>query len=944
MRSRSQLPSLALPAVAAVVVLLVLLAPRMAAAATGRTYYVAPSGSDALACSADAPATPFQTIQKALSCAANGDVVQLAPSGATPYPGVGPVGADVTIEAQPGADARTVTIDAGAGELSVPAQATVAVSGVTLSCIANDCPQTSTVVNHGNLTLSADALTGNLSISSAILNEASANTTTNVKLTVTDSTISGNAGRVGGAIQSLAGSGATGAVVLELLDSTIADNLSQGVGGGISATSPTAGSATTIVNSTITGNFAQSGGGGLYAGSHLTLDNTIVAGNSTRSGALADCYDTSSTRALDGPGGHNLLGGADGCPQLHGGVDGDLVGVPHPGLLSLAANGGPTDTVALQAASPALGAGDPVTCAEAPIGDLDQRGAPRGSQARESCDVGAYDTAGAGGAVHHIYYVAPQGSDAPSCSANSQAAPFQTIQRALSCTVDGDVVELAPSAAAPYPGAGTAAANVILRAEPGADARSVTIDAGKGGLSVSPGANVTLSGTGLRCLEPCGAPIVTDEGALTLSGDSVRGSMTGRPGILETTPASSTTAVRLAVLDSSVSDNAAPFGGGILSTAGNGASGPLGLLIADSTIAGNVAQTYGGGIAVDDPTSGSAAVIVGSTITANSAEYGGGLYADSPVALAGTVIAANTVRGGTSPDCKAAGAPAVAVADAPGGHNLIGIGEGCALMSGVDGDLVGSPAAPIAPLLAPLAYDGGATETAPPLPGSPVLGAGSALACLTQPIFDLDQRGTARHAATRDVCDIGSADSGGAAPKARAVKFRAPATVTATVGSPVHVPLKAKGTPTPAFSASGLPAGLLVLDNGDGTAVLGGAPFASTAPGSYAVTLVASDGFGTPIRQPLTVVVERLSLLPFSTHLQSGGRPLAISVQGTGFRPGATLTASDPAIAISAVKVHSPTLITAKVSAAAGLAPGGYDLAVSLPGASASCPGCLQAG
>jgi hypothetical protein len=944
MRSRSQTPSLALPVVAAVVVLLVLLAPRMAAAASAGTYYVSPSGSDTRACAADAQATPFATIQKALSCASDGDVVLLAPSGATPYPGIGPVAADVTIEAQPGADARSVTIDAGAGPVSIPAETSVTVSGVALSCIANDC-HASTVVNHGTLALSADAVTGNQSIASAILNSTAEGSTAGVLLTLTGSTVSGNAGRLGGAIQSTSGSGAGGPVVLKVLDSTIAGNFSQTVGGGIAVNSPTPGSATTIVNSTITGNSATNAAGGLYAGSPLTLSNTILAANSTRTGRFPDCQDTSSTPAADGTGGHNLLGSADGCPQLRTAFDGDLVGVPHAGLQALANNGGPTDTVALQAGSPALGSGDAATCAAGPIADLDQRGEARNSEARETCDIGAYDSAGDGGTVERSYFVAPQGSDAPTCAGNSQATPFRTIQKALSCASDGDVVELAPSGSSPYPGIGPIGANVTLRSEAAADARTVTIDAGQEAATVAPGANVSFSGVTFACVQHgCLTPLLTDEGALTLSDDAVRQSLSGHSGILETTPAGSASAAWLRVERSTVSGGASPLGGGILSTAGREATGPLGLLIADSTIDGNFAQTVGGGLAVVDATAGSAARIVNSTITGNFAQSGGGgIYAASPVTLANTILAANTVRsGGASPDCQASGTP---VADAPAGHNLIGIGSGCPqLLDGVHGDRVGTIGSPLDPLLTPLAFDGGPTESAPPLPGSPALGAGDPATCAAVPIGDLDQRYLARHADSREACDAGAADSGGAKVKVHPVKFRAPAGFAATAGSPVQVKLSAKGSPTPAFTvSSGLPAGLALVDNGDGTAELEGAPGPGTA-GSYSITLTATNGAGAPVSHVLTVTVEALSVLPFSTHLQPGGKPVTISVAGSGFRAGATLAASSPGIQVSSMKVHSPSLITAKISAASTVPAGSYDLSVSLPGATASCTGCLQVG
>jgi hypothetical protein len=66
----------------------------------------------------------------------------------------------------------------------------------------------------------------------------------------------------------------------------------------------------------------------------------------------------------------------------------DQVGVADPGLAQLADNGGPTETVALQAASPAIGAADLATCQAAPIAGVDQRGERRGT----SCDIGAFET------------------------------------------------------------------------------------------------------------------------------------------------------------------------------------------------------------------------------------------------------------------------------------------------------------------------------------------------------------------------------------------------------------------------------------------------------------------------------------------------------------------------------------------------------------------------
>lgn len=61
-----------------------------------------------------------------------------------------------------------------------------------------------------------------------------------------------------------------------------------------------------------------------------------------------------------------------------------------PALDSLKDNGGPTETMALTLASPAVNAGDDTTCAAPPVNNLDQRGLTRSSNGPH-CDIGAYE-------------------------------------------------------------------------------------------------------------------------------------------------------------------------------------------------------------------------------------------------------------------------------------------------------------------------------------------------------------------------------------------------------------------------------------------------------------------------------------------------------------------------------------------------------------------------
>jgi hypothetical protein len=179
-------------------------------------------------------------------------------------------------------------------------------------------------------------------------------------------------------------------------DSTIAGNVakastnaaggtSASVGGGIQA----GGSLTTlkVVATTLTRNVVEGSGatvsdegGGIHADSGTTtLQASILAGN------------TAPTKA-DGPNcakfptfqsaGHNLIGTTSGCVFAKQSTD--KVNVANPGLGPLAHNGGPTETIALTAASPARNAFVPPCTVT-----TDQRGVHRPQGPR--CDIGAFE-------------------------------------------------------------------------------------------------------------------------------------------------------------------------------------------------------------------------------------------------------------------------------------------------------------------------------------------------------------------------------------------------------------------------------------------------------------------------------------------------------------------------------------------------------------------------
>jgi len=437
---------------------------------------------------------------------------------------------------------------------------------------------------------------------------------------------------------------------------------------------------------------------------------------------------------------------------LAAGVNGDQVGITQPGLLPLGNHGGPTDTVALQADSPAIGAGSVSTCQSAGIGNADQRGDTRNAAGRGACDIGAYDTAG-NAVPDHVYYVAPGGTDTSgTCAANTKANAFPQIGTALACAVNGDTVSVA--AGTSYSGIGTIADNITIA---GAGARRTRVNAAAGPLTVAAGADVTISGITLTAATGITtAPIVTDNGILTLTRDTITGDQLNTGILIRVTTGAGSS---LALNGTTVSDNFGTDGGAI--EALGSAIGPLQVSLVNSTLSGNTAEFVGGGLFVMDLTSPPAVVsLVNSTISGNSVLAGGlagGIITrGATISLSNTIVAGNTAPGSSSTvqDCIAQGG---GFADGAGGHNLIGDIGGCTgLTAGVNGDKTG------APVLGALASNGGQTNTLALLAGSPAIAAGNATTCARPPVSNADQRGSARHATTRGSCDIGAYDTGGA--------------------------------------------------------------------------------------------------------------------------------------------------------------------------------------
>ena len=228
------------------------------------------------------------------------------------------------------------------------------------------------IASAGTLTLLRDTIVNNEATAAG--NNSGGGVNSSGILTVTQSTIAGNRAYNGGGI---AFSGTA-----TIADSTIAGNRaggfgSNGDGGGISGSG---GSSLGLTGSTVADNHAFNGagsGGGIDVPA-VTLRNSIVANNRAHESNGSASYVDNCTNAA-ASNGHNLSDGHD-CGLTATGDRQDV----DPRLGPLQDNGGPTDTEALLAGSPAIDTSD--TC-----GALDQRGTtrPRGA----SCDIGPYEFA-----------------------------------------------------------------------------------------------------------------------------------------------------------------------------------------------------------------------------------------------------------------------------------------------------------------------------------------------------------------------------------------------------------------------------------------------------------------------------------------------------------------------------------------------------------------------
>jgi hypothetical protein len=373
---------------------------------TDDAFYV---GTD---CGRDVPNQGNCTLAAAIVYALPGDTVSLEPpSPPGPYTltlGELLVNKDITIR---GAGARSTTITAAGCtppcRVFQVAQAKVTISRLTITGGKATGP-------CGGMGPCPDG--GGVSVRGASVSNR------NAALTLSQCTVSGNTATGTGGTGGFGGGIEVAAATLTVIDSTITGNQATCVGscgangGGILATFATV----SISNSTVAGNVAgddtHDGSGGAFASQDtvFTIRSTTISGNTAKGGAGSprggnifgspgSTYDIRDSIVANGiaaagancvllenptspssitSSGYNI-DSLDEC-GFHAAGDHPAT---DPQLVSLADNGGETDTEALAAGSPAIDMGSPAC--QPP--SADQRGVARPQPAGGRCDIGSFE-------------------------------------------------------------------------------------------------------------------------------------------------------------------------------------------------------------------------------------------------------------------------------------------------------------------------------------------------------------------------------------------------------------------------------------------------------------------------------------------------------------------------------------------------------------------------
>jgi hypothetical protein len=329
--------------------LAVFLALAPTALASTKWYVDGVHGSDNNNCKSRQHAC--KTIGHAISLASSGDSITVAAATYTENLTIG-----VSLRIVGSGTAMTIIDGGGVNTVVAVHSGDVTLSNVTIrNGLAS--PEGGGIYNEGAiLTINNSTISANQVIFDRFLPPLGGGIYNNGSLTINNSTISGNTakGRLGHAAR---GGGIYNEdyATLTINNSTISANQASGVGG-----------------------FAGGIANGTYVGGTATFQNSIVANNSG-----GNCAGTMTSN------GYNLS--SDSTCNFNS--TGDLSNTD-PKLGPLQNNGGPTQTQALLAGSPAIDEGNPSGCTDSQghLLKTDQRGKPRPDKEDTSgCDMGAYE-------------------------------------------------------------------------------------------------------------------------------------------------------------------------------------------------------------------------------------------------------------------------------------------------------------------------------------------------------------------------------------------------------------------------------------------------------------------------------------------------------------------------------------------------------------------------
>jgi hypothetical protein len=422
------------------------------------TAYASGTGGDNAGAASDSndcsdASTPCATVQGALAQIVPGSTVEL--SGTFSQSQAANVYTSVTITTNP-SDSSAATIDGNAQDTTglidvLGTGAAVKVEGLTLENGHNTAGHDGGAITHnvgGRLTVSDSTLTGNLGSDGGAIDNNDA--TSGASLTVTDSTLTGNSAPDGGAIDNDDNGGGSGGTVT-ITDSTFYDNSATDGGAIDNDDNNGSGGSVTVSQSTLAGNAATQLGPEIGTSHYQSGGSVYVA---------ADIFDGSCTDDSTGTGtwtdaGYNAATDASCLGSSPAGTDAAVAG-DDGDLGSFANYGGATETLALEPGNPAIGLipqGASITtgpgnasAVSCPV-SADQRGTASGSGT--ACDAGAVQyieqtlTFGAG--IPTAAVVGQAGTTVTAASSSGLPAAFSVDSTTThgACTVSGGSVAFA---------------------------------------------------------------------------------------------------------------------------------------------------------------------------------------------------------------------------------------------------------------------------------------------------------------------------------------------------------------------------------------------------------------------------------------------------------------------------------------------------------------------